>query len=417
VIRRAFLIVLFGMLLSVAQPTACGHRDLRFQAMASLVDARRSFLGDPGPAIVAARTLRERPRAAIYQQDLEVGSAFIYPPIAAKPYELLASMSAADARDALSNASVAMFLAIVAMLARCVSRGWLGTAAAATAALLFFPLIHAVQLNQATLGVTVLLGASLVLIERRAVGAGIALGAACAIKPQLVLVLPILIFHARRTVVAAFATSTAMLVASLVYAGVDNHVAYATRVLPALARGYAYFANQSVNGFLHRLAFDGRLDVFAMPPASRAVALGTATVGIVAYAATAFRVWRLPRSAEVAPFVLGVALLVSTAISPIAWQHHFSFALFVFALLARAIHERRIETSIAVPLACAYVLMASWFEVRYLQGVAARTAVSHVLLGAIVLAVVTLRAAERLTSDDAKRTGRSASPPDSRSRP
>jgi hypothetical protein len=345
--RLAALVLVLGVIGSSVQPTACVGRDLRLEAMRSLVDARFSYLGDPGPSIEAGKRLRADPRAVIYNRDLRVGSAFIYPPIAARPYAALPTNTPEETRSALSIASRLLFLAFVAIVAFLCRPRWL-----ALAALAFFPLVHAVQLNQATLLITVLIGGAIALLDKqRTALAGVALGVACAVKPQLALVLPLLMFHTRRTVAAAAITGVVLLGLSLAYAGVDNHVAYVTRVLPALAGGYAYFANQSFNGLFNRLLVDSNIGVFAMPPPSRAVAIATAIAAVLAYAATLRFIARLPRREGLSPWVLALAWLVATAISPIAWQHHYAPALLIFGMLVVELREGRLPERLWVPVA------------------------------------------------------------------
>ncbi len=394
---RAWVLLAMGLGLSAIQPTACTGRDLRFDAARALVDERYSYLGDPGPSIDAARRLQREPRAPLYERNLEVGSAFIYPPIAAKPYTPLAALPVAEAREALSIFSRLMFLAIVALLAALARPRWL-----ALLAFGFFPLLHAVQLNQATLPVTALLGGAFLLLMRRGDGvlAGVCIGAACAIKPQLALVLPLLAWHARRAVLGACLTGAALLAASVQYAGLANHTAYVTKVLPALSRGYAYFANQSVNGLIQRAVVAGDIGIFRMPERSPVVAGLTIAVFVAAYVATVVFVARTPRERGFAPWVFGLSWLVCTAISPIAWQHHYCAALFLFAMVATAIHDGRLPERLWVPLAAAFVLMAAWFEVRQLRDVAAKLAVSHVLFGALLLALVLTRAIRMLERAD-----------------
>lgn len=398
--QRALAIVALGFLASFLQPTMSAGRDLRFDAIASLVDEERSFLGDPGPSIMAARAHLRDPRAALYQTDLSGGSAFIYPPIAAKPYEPLAHLRAEDARATLSVASRALWVAIVALLVALLTlrRGLrpLEVALAIAGPVLFFPLVHAVQLNQATLAVTALVGGAFISLQSdRRVLAGVLFGAASAIKPQLALLLPLLVFHARATVVSALATGAAFFGASLAYAGWANHVTYASHVLPTLSRGYAYFANQSVNGLLQRLFVETDIGVFRFAPPSTPVRVLTALIALGAYGAAFELNRRLPRRADLAPLVLSFSWLVCTMISPIAWQHHYAPALFVIVLLHR---EARRE--LYVPCALAFVLLATYFEVRMLRGPVARVLVSQVFFGAAALLFAVVRALRLRASAD-----------------
>lgn len=379
--KRPIVILVLGVLASLAQPTGCTGSDLRLQAMGSLIDEERSFLGDPGPSIVAAQRLRVDRHAPLYAQDLSVGSSFIYPPIAAAAYLPVANLRPVEARATLSLVSRALFAVIVALAIRLARRvDALEILAIVGASIWFFPLVHAVQLNQATLAITALIGgAFLALAGGRQALAGALFGLCFAIKPQLVLALPLLWFShegARRFVLSAAATGVALFGASVALAGVDNHVVYATRVLPALSGGYAYFANQSFNGFFQRLFVATDLGIFRMPPPSVPVKVLTAVTGLVVYG-VALRTLRRRRDLEPVT-AFGFAWLVATMISPIAWQHHFAPALFLFVWLARQKVDELLVLS--------FVLMAGYFEVRGLRGALASISVSYVLLGAMLLA-------------------------------
>jgi hypothetical protein len=395
--RAALLVSLVAFAVSAAQPTWTTGSDLRVEAIASLIDEERSFLGDPGPSLAAARRWSVDHRAPLYARDLTVGSSFIYPPIAAAPYLPLAFHAPASARSALSLVSRALFLVCVALLA------WLGRAgrrlrgsellAALLTAVAFFPLVHAVQLNQATLLVTALIGGTLVaLVEERALLGGALFGVTLAFKPQLVLVLPLVLARSRSFVAGALAVGLALLLASLAFAGLDNHVTYAIRVLPALTRGYAYFANQSLNGFFQRLLVEADVGVFRMPPPSRAVLTLTVLTGLAAMV-WALRVLRRASARTPLWLAFSFAWTMATMVSPIAWQHHYAPALFVFALLWRS--------APGAPLLVAFVAMAGYLEVRGWHGRLPLLAASHVLYGALVLALVSGGRIERLVDSEA----------------
>jgi hypothetical protein len=390
-VKRALALLLLGFAISAIQPTACTGKDLRFQAMRTLVDGSKSLTGDPGPSIQAARTLKDRPKDSIYGGDYTIGTAFIYPPLAARPYRPLADRSLDEARVALSVVSRITFVAIVLLLARMLGK----SAYFALLALAFFPLVHAVQLNQLTLQVTLLVASALfaTMRERQTI-AGVLLAIACAFKPHLVLVAPLLWWHARKSVVAVAISGALLAAASIAYAGFANHVAYVTTVLPKLSRGYAYFANQSANGLFQRLLGDEDIAFFRRPQPSAMVAVLTTLVALIAYGATVWYVRRLPRSPDALPWVFALAWLVTTAISPIAWQHHYAPALAVFATLIVSMRAGTIPSTLAVPTAIAFVLMGAWFEVRFLAGTVSSLAVSHVFFGAIVLGWVLVRAIE-----------------------
>src|ERR1700722_13658889 len=187
------LLVLVGFALSAVQPTLARHRDIRLEAIGSLFDLDHTYLGDPGPAIRAARRPAADPRAPIYDQDLSVGSAFIYPPIAALMYRPLTELPIDEAHDRLALANHGLWFLIALLVARMAGgragpRAWMLLASVATC-VVFYSLAHAVELNQATVVVTLLVGVTWVgLDEERPILAGVALALAVAGKPPLLLV-------------------------------------------------------------------------------------------------------------------------------------------------------------------------------------------------------------------------------------
>jgi hypothetical protein len=165
-------------------------------------------------------------------------------------------------------------------------------------------------------------------------------------------------------------------------------VDYVTRVLPALSRGYGYYANQGFNGFYNRLAPGGDIGLFQQPPASTAVSTLTLVTAHVVLGATGWWLHRWHRRGGTeSAWALAIAWLATTLVSPIAWQHHFAPALFAFVRVVRALVDDPELRRVRVVLlgGVAFVLMASYFEVRALQSVVARLLASYVLYGALAL--------------------------------
>jgi len=302
-----------------------------------------------------------------------------------------------------------LLVVVLLLLVAFVSRGrplhW-GEVAGAIAVLAFYyPLLHAVELNQAMVLVTVLLGAVwLALQAGRLELGGVLLACAFVIKPQLVLLLPLLLWHARRLVWWCLGAAAVLFGLSLVYGGIDNHVEYVTQVLPQLSRGYAYYANQSLSGFFDRLFYAGDIGVFLLPPRSAPAQLLSLACSLSLYAAAIWLVWRWRNRLDLALWVFALAWLVVTLISPIAWQHHFAPALFVFALIYRLLREEPgyRQQQLVLPGVLAFVALGFYFEVRQVTGVFARLGVSYRLYGALVLLGLLVAIIER--------RGRSAAP-------
>jgi hypothetical protein len=388
--------LLFAVLLvsSLVQPTCALHRDIRFEAIRSVVDGTRTYMGDPQPAIDAAARLAVDGRAAIYERDLSTGSSFIYPPLAAALYLPLVGLPADQARDRLATINGVLFLGIVSIMAMLVSARhrlttWL-VPSCVLAAVAFYPLDHAMQLNQATLLVTVCVGAAWLALDRdRQAMAGVLFALSIAIKPQLILVLPALLWSARRMVFASLVTCTILIITSIAYAGAANHVDYLTRVLPSLSRGYPYYANQGINGLLYRAVSGDDLAVFRQSADSAFVRWGTrfAAVGALASVVSLARRW----SARNVPpiWTFAVAWISATMTSPVAWQHHYVPALFAFVAIANTLGQtaRLRRPVVGLLVGGAFGLMSAYFEVRAAQGAASRLLVSYVLYGAIALGV------------------------------
>jgi hypothetical protein len=337
---------------------------------------------DPAPTLAAARRLRDEPGSPLYEGVHIVGASFLYPPLSAWLYRPLLALE--DPELGLMRFNQAAFLAIALMAGLlALPAGCAAAFGAAGAAICFYPLTRAVELNQASVLVTLSMGLALLAADRgRQFLAGFPLAVAVAIKPHLVLVLPIVWWQAPRTALGAIAGGSALLLVSLSVAGIHNHVTYITEILPALGNGYAFFPNQSWNGVLNRLVHDD-IGRFVIAPDSNLVRAGTLALGLATIGAAVY-VARRP-SARPPSFLLGLAWLAVTLASPIAWEHHYGAALFLFAIwLRERVRRRSALEPWDLPVAVAWVLIANFYEVRQLEGAATLLA-SYLFAGAIVL--------------------------------
>ncbi len=365
----------------------------RLNAIFAVANPARSNVNDALPALEAARTLLETPHGAIYDMSQTDRAAFLYPPIAAALY-LPHLAEGEGALWSLVAWNRLVFLVIALLLAAALvgpRRRWptvieaLGVAAAM---ILFLPMVRSLELNQASLYVAALVGAAWVALDRGALAtAGVALACAGAVKPHLFLVAPLLVFHARRTAIAAAVTAALLGAASLAYAGLDNHVTYLTHVLPAAARGYAFYPNQSFGGLLHRLVFAGPIDSFELMAPNPTVMRASIAIAAALYAGAFVIAARARRRPEMRLEVLAMGWLVTTMIAPIAWGHHYAAALFPLAWLAGRVRDG-LETTPsrlrAVALGCA--LLGSYFVVDGLHGALPRLLASYGLVGALLAA-------------------------------
>ncbi|XXT14538.1 glycosyltransferase 87 family protein [Sorangium sp. So ce429] len=391
----AVLLAWGGTIAAFAQVRSALAVDPRWLAARTLWDSGDANINDPLPAIQAAWLLARSFHAPIYAEFSQSGSSFIYPPIAAALYTPLAGVQLETAAARLSLASRCLVAAILAVMLLFVAHGKKGLAARHVAAIAatmvaFYPLVRAVMLNQSTLVVTLLLGLGWLSLRKGAeLAAGAALAAAIALKPQLVLMLPLLAWHTRRAVVAALASGCVLLVASLSYAGLQNHVDYVAIVLPALASGYAFYPNQSWNAFFQRLLTDCSVFRFEIAPPSAAVHWLSLAGGLLTYAVALLLSRRFLRDPALGPQVFGFAWLTSTLVSPVAWEHHYAPAIFVFVASWEAYreHGRALPARLAFLFVASFIAIASYFEVLAWSSVAARLLVSYVFYGGLLLMV------------------------------
>lgn len=365
----ACLVAALGTLAAILWNHGIAHR----RAMHALVDADAASVGDPWPTVVAARRLAADRRTPLYQDFTIEGSSFIYPPLAALPYAALLGGDDAAVRARLVWTSRLAWLSILVLAAALsmhrVRPTLLHVCFLAWAGIAFFPLVRALQLNQASLWVAVCVGASALAAQRgRPRSAGMLMAAAAVFKPQLALAPLLLLLCARSVALPSLLTLAVAGVASIVYAGIANHVRYVTEVAPRLAGGYAYYPNQSWHAFLLRLA-GADPSAFALPT----VAPWVAAAGAIATGATvvlgAFVLWRArvgAARADVLPLTILFAWLVATLASPISWEHHHVPALFAFAWLLRAAMAGELSrwtilcAGVAAPAIAGHVDVRGW---------------------------------------------------------
>lgn len=363
----------------------------RLNAIFVVWNPTRSNVNDALPALEAARALLASHHAAIYDMSQTDRAAFLYPPIAAAIYvphlaEGEGALWSLVAFDRLVFLLTAMLVA-AALVGR--KRRWptIGEALGVAAAMvLFLPMVRSLELNQASLYVAFCVGAAWVALDRGAESAaGVFLALAGAFKPHLFAIAPLLVFHARRTAIAAGIAGAGLLAASIAYAGIDNHVTYVTHVLPEAARGYAFFPNQSFGGLLHRLFFRGPIDSFELMERDPRVLGLASAIGLALYAGAALVAFKARARRDAKMEVLAMAWLVTTMIAPIAWGHHYAAALFPLAWMVGRARDGEVRDLGRLRLlitGCA--LVGSYFVVGGLSGAGPRLLSSYGLFGALL---------------------------------
>lgn len=225
----------------------------------------------------------------------------------------------------------------------------------------FWPVVYGFTIGQIQLWIDCLFTGSLLLWSKdRKIAAGIAIGLACTIKPQLGLLLPLaLLWREQHFATGLAATIVTALLVSVARYGVASHIHYLD-VLSYLSRhGESFRANQSVNGLMNRLLSNGdnlhwHADDF--PPFLAAVYWPTLLSGLL-LAAIPFALALLKRHRRPGLIDLSIGGLCFTMASPIAWEQHYGIVLPIYIVAVCMILSRRPASHSRVALG---LLIASW---------------------------------------------------------
>lgn len=141
--------------------------------------------------------------------------------------------------------------------------------------------------------------------------------------------------------------------------GLKLWMQFITQIFPALATGTAYAQNQSLPGLIARLMLDPRfaqgLQSAPSVPAVRLVTylVSALVIGLALY----FTRGRLVKPAAL-PFALeySVWLIVTIVISPIAWDHYFTWMLLPFSVLLTVFLNSTFNLPRAIVSGCVYVV-------------------------------------------------------------
>ncbi len=232
------------------------------------------------------------------------------------------------------------------------------------AALTFYPLVKAYSLGQIQAWLNPLLAGVLLAWAFGARGvAGATLGLICLIKPTYAL---LFVWGAIRRQWRFVAWGAAVMAPGLALSlwrfGLSDHVDY-LRVLSYIGRrGEAFYANQSINGLLNRLFFNGsNLDwqYHAFPSVHPVVSAGTTAAFLVLGAAALKR----PRCGAGTTLDLSIAALAFTVTTPLAWEHHYGVLLPIYAAVTPCVITRRpLGRWTAPALAASFVMAANYFQ-------------------------------------------------------
>lgn len=221
--------------------------------------------------------------------------------------------------------------------------------------------------------------------------AGILIGAICVIKPQLgLLVVWGALRREWRFVAGAAATAGTLGLVSLGLFGWANHADYLKALSHMAKHGESYYTNQSVNGLLNRMFFNGTNlhgNPHAFAPFNRWIYLATMATSIALIASALFRKRGASRRTGDADFLM--AALTFTIASPIAWEHHFSILLPIFAVALPVVLARRRGGWGPWALAAAFALTSNiYVAVNALANTRLNFLQSHLFFGSLALLVM-----------------------------
>lgn len=213
--------------------------------------------------------------------------------------------------------------------------------------LAYAPLMHrCLVLGQTTPLATTLLAICVFLLLRgRNIGAGVALGALCALKIPPLLLLGV--FAARRrwaTVATAVAVLVLTVSASWLWFGTEGMSQYAARVFGANARGgLAAFNNQSLDGLWMRAFSSASLTSWTPSPRPQATTVATALSVLVIAIGVLLSGWKFFISApgigrgagdtKTVELEVGLGAALMVLVLPVTWTHYYLLLSVPFALL------------------------------------------------------------------------------------
>jgi alpha-1,2-mannosyltransferase len=265
--------------------------------------------------------------------DPTLRPAYIYPPVfalIAAPLALLPDAAANVLWLMIGQGSLAAALVLVLRWLR--PSAWAATAILC-ATVTFYPVwIDAVQ-GQANLPILLLVTAGIAGIVQGKPKFGIALGAAAALKLTPVILLVWLLLDRRFREAAWMIGALAAVTAAAALLRFQDTLVFLGQVLPALSKGTAFYANQSLAGVVLRLFSS---NPYTTPWIAVSWALLLSAAGAILMVACWF--WRTGQQPALPRAVAFIPLL--PLLSSVSWPHHLVILLPVFWIGAIALAKR-----------------------------------------------------------------------------
>jgi len=266
----------------------------------------------------------------------------------------------------------------------------------AAACLLFYPITRGLELGQIqtilTFGFT---AAFCCWIWGREKTSGVILGVMVLVKPQYALFLVWAPLRKRfGAFVSCIAAIAAGVIVSLCVFGFHNNMDY-LKVLHFIGlHGESYATNQSMNGLLNRLLFNGDnliWDEKAFAPFNPIVYAGTVLSFVALVGFSLFFPCGPQRKSGADDFAC--CLLVATMASPIAWEHHYGILFPIFIWLWFGKSTRPVPRSRTIFIALAYFLTSDNIKVfdRLASIPVLNVFQSYLFFGALIVLILLLR--------------------------
>jgi alpha-1,2-mannosyltransferase len=203
-------------------------------------------------------------------------------------------------------------------------------------------------------------------LQEKKATSGVIAGIMCLIKPQYSIILIWAILRKQLSFVAAMSVTilSGLLVSILVF-GITDNLNYLSVLSFISKHGEAYYPNQSINGLLNRLLFNGNsltFDEHSFPPFNIFVYVGTVITSIAFLSLALYP----PRKSKEKGSITDIAIFVLTCTiaSPVAWEHHYGILLPIYAFLLPSLLKRQIFGKFTIPYLClSYFFASNYFAI------------------------------------------------------
>ena len=233
--------------------------------------------------------------------------------------------------------------------------------------IMFYPVVKAYSLGQVQVFINCFFTLAVWFwIKQKENISGILIGLVLLLKPQYSIIAVWAILRKRFSfLISLLVVFLSGLLYSVFLFGISNNLDY-LRVLQFISRtGEGYYPNQSMNGFLNRLLFNGnnlQWEPSLFAPFNPIVYGGTLLISALLILSAFFLV-RKNMHGNVIDFM--IIALSCTIASPVAWEHHYGILLVIFAFLLPYLLSIQSSTSIRPMFffALAYTLASNYLPI------------------------------------------------------